>query len=312
MANKKSLLDHAENFKELAVMCARQPGPKELGGYIAGLAALEATADFYGGYYAAAGTLIEATLDARREEYANWRDVWQANLDELKEAIVIEEDQIHPHHSEDLLSALKVMEESKAAGFNADAFGDLEDEALAVQEQGLANVRLALARIAVMVVDPAIISENYGKNMPVPLMEYGLEKFKELPLTLDAFQGHADLLAEAKRLHPLSIAKQEARIKAAKDRIEGVVKNAIEEGEDHEHRIRVADASLSPEERQAREGRMREAATHLFNVVRRIPQVARIEEESAEGGMGLIDASGLLELTQTASALVMRVEGRLN
>lgn len=307
-----TLSDTVANFKELASTCAHTPPPRELKSFIDGLDAIEVTQEFYGDYAAAANVIIDARLVVLRDAYNRNRAIWEQNLEELKKACELTDEEIKPESGPDFITALRALEQGKADGFREEAFGDLTEEAVAVQDAAIERFKYALAKVAVMVVDPDIISDKFD-SVPVELLEYALENFKQLPLTLDAFQGHADLLAEAKRLHPLSVKKQEEKIAKAKERLENKVRDAIEDRDELQHRNRVADASLTPEQRAQREARMRDAATHLFGVVRRITEITRIEEERPDGtGVGMIDAGGLLELSHQASALVKRVEGSLH
>lgn len=308
--NLVSLCDYRANFEQLAATCANSKVvPSELRRHIDGLKLLETTFDFYGDYADAARMILDARITELEARYAEMRPIWEAHLAELKTATALSEDEIKAENGPGLLESLKALEEGKASGFREEAFGDLTDEALAVQDDAIARFERALARVAVMVVDPETIKDSWDKNIPVHLLEYALKNFKALPLTLDAFRGHTDLLEEAKRLHPLSVKKLEERVAAAKERTVEQVKGAIENREEMEHRHRVEDAGLTPEQRAARTQRMIEASEHLFNAVRRLTEIVTLDEENH---VGMLDADNLLPLAQQAQALVLRVEGKLN
>lgn len=302
------LTNHLANFEELAVMCTTTPPPRELRSYIDGLKSIDTSDEgYYGEYARAAEILRKARVEASEKYYVTARASWAKNLVELIEAVAIE-GEITGDSGPDILSGLRTMEQAKEEGFDARLFGDLMDDALRVQDEAIVAHRKALSQIALMVLDPALINEDPGM-IPTELLEFALENFKALSLTLDVFLGDVQALDRAKALHPQSVKKQEARIARAKERDNGLVNESVERREEIEHRNRVNDAGLTAEQRGAKTARMLDAAQPMYDIIRRITEIAHLDEQKHQG---MIDGEGLLEVAHRSHAMVARVEGRMN
>jgi hypothetical protein len=310
------LTNTVDNFEALcAMVTTMRIGLGELRSHIDGLKALEITREFYGDQAPAARLLLAARVTELEYHYADLRSQWQLNLDDLKEGGAIPEEAINPSCGPELLRGLTALEEAKESGFREESFGDLMDEAVRVRDERIAAFKRALSRVALMIVDPDSVPST--SDQPLEVLEFALERSKALPLTLDAFSGDADMLAEAKRRHPLWIAKQEKLVAAVRakqeaehqQRLQREVASAIEERDEKEHRNRINVASLTAEQRGARTARMIEAVEPMYDILLRVTEITTLKEER---GVGVIDGDGLIEVAQRADAMVQRVEGRLN
>lgn len=307
------LTNHHLNFEELAATVAYTPQPTELRSYIDGLLLVDTEdTDYFGGYVQAARIVRDKRVQAMELKYNELLDQWKDNLEQFTKAVHVPDEEITVDAGQRLMSKLQSLHECRSDGLRPEAFGHLLHEAERVQQDAIDRLDKALARVALMVLDPSYIPDDPG-DTPVEVLEFTLEQFKGLPLTEAAFRNNAEAFEQAKKLHPLMIKKLEARIAKAKTRLEDSVQNAIETRDEMAHRHRVDDASLTAEQRGERHGRMVEAVEHLYTLVRRITEVVTIEKDNMDGtGNGVIDAGSLLEMTQTAQVLVMRVEGKLN
>lgn len=311
-----NLGDHRANFEVLANTLGAKVRPQEAVRYIEGLKAIDTHDEgFYGPFCEAATIALRARLRVIEGLYAEHRAQWEKNLAELRQATDLTDEEITPNSGPGLLEALHALEQGKADGFKEDAFGDLTEEALRVQDAAIVRFRNALTKCALMVVDPDSVPADTEADSKS--LEYALAMSRKLPLTLSAFNGDEEALAEAKRRHPIWIRKQEALLakvkeREAKETIEQV-KGAIDDRDELAHRNRVADASLTPEERTKRNQRAIEAAEPMYLNMRRLVEITKVQEPTPENpvGFGLLDAHGLMEVVQQAQVLVMRVEGRL-
>jgi hypothetical protein len=314
LAAAAQLSDPRENFEALcATVSESNVPPTELRRHIDGMKMIEATRDFYGDYAEAAAILLKARIAELEECYAELRANWQKRLDELIEVCKIEPKDIHPGNGPGMHEALTALEEGVSDGFREDVFGDLLGEAQRVADETIAKYRTTLADIAVMAVDPDTIDVNAFKEVSVELLEMALQHSKELPMKLDIFYGDEEKLAEAKRRYPLWIKKQEEllaiRREEEKQKLKAAVEGGIEERDEKEHRNRVNDASLTAEQRGARQARMHEAVQPMYDLIRRVTEIAHLNEQDHTG---VIDADGLLEIAQRCEAMVARIEGRVN
>lgn len=212
------LSDHAANFEVLALTCtATKIAVLELRHYLEGLKAIEPSRDFYGDHAEAAAILLRVRIAETQARYDEMRKEWQTNLDELAEAVELTEEEITPRNAPNLLSALHSMETAKGDGFREDAFGDLLERATQVNDDAIKRFQAALARCALMVVDPDSVPPTYTGS--IEDLDHALRMAKALPLTLEAFMGDHDKLAEAKRRHPIWVRKlEELRTKTLAER----------------------------------------------------------------------------------------------
>ena len=101
--------------------------------------------------------LVHARLEVLVPAYHKARAQWQANLDALREATTLTEAELVPALAPRLCAGLSAMEEGQRAGFDENAFGELTEEAIRMQEEAITAFRNALCRIALKVVDPASV-----------------------------------------------------------------------------------------------------------------------------------------------------------
>lgn len=303
--------DPVTNIKALANLVTKAPAPSQMKDYLAGLTQLEFKEEFYGPYSEVARIMAEARGFALMPSFLKLCSKWQTNLSELREAVTLTEEEKHPGNGPEILKTYNALKEAKeAGGFDEAKFGHLLDEANAVVDAALPMFEQTLRKVALMVIDPAQVPEEY-EGSPEKL-EMAIELFRLCPLYAETFGGEEEL-AKAKVMHAQSLAKQEAllaRVRArTKQRDEGAVERGIMSQEDKATANAVRDASMTSEQKNARLCRMVESAEPLYMAIRRLTEITHTEPDSR---VGAIDASGLYDVVQQAEALVARIEGKLN
>lgn len=305
-----TLADPLANFSSLAEVVANaHVPPHELRQHLDGIKAIDTDTGFFGPYAKAAEVMVSARVRELEQRYTELRATWQENLDGLVASVKIEE--VNPQTAVNILTTLRALEEALSDGFREEAFGDLMDEAVRVTTEAVAAHKLALADAAVMAVDPESI--DMDSKLPVRLLETVYEHSKQMPITRNAVLGDEAKFAELQRRYPLWLKRQEELLEKRRREEEAEHEAAIERGvearDEKEHRNRVHDAGMTAQQREARAARQHEAAADMYEIVRRVTEIAHVNEEDHEGQ---IDAQGLLELSIRCEAMVARVEGRVN